>query len=412
MKRQLTFLSFLAFGIFVSAQSTTVNLSLQPDYSDEVFFDFSANTFQSFPVSNWDLAFLRNGQFSFATRINTGVGIEVYEASNDPADWATIDVANIGNWTRLFNSDTTWTVGAFDKGTATYGWGEYNPTNHHVEGKVVFVLKYADGSFKKFMIEDFYGGYTFKYADWNATTSTWGADENYVLPNSTNPNNLFNYFSLVTDSEVIAAPEVDDWDIVFKKYATDLGGTMYPVTGVLHKPGTTVAENIEPGGNGNTSNLQYFDDINVIGYDWKTYSGSGYTLDPDLYFYLKQEDGTIYRLHFLSFDGSATGNVSFEYEDVTAQMGTVAFNAENSFSVFPNPSTDGQVQILYETNTGSGTPGRVAVFSLTGKKVFETQLENNGFYNQTLDLSNLSSGVYLLRFQAGKFLGTKKVVLK
>lgn len=44
MKRQLTLLSIFAFGIFVNAQTTTVNLSLQPGYSDEVFFDFSTNT--------------------------------------------------------------------------------------------------------------------------------------------------------------------------------------------------------------------------------------------------------------------------------------------------------------------------------------------------------------------------------
>lgn len=399
------------FAFTINAQTTTVNLSLQPGYSDEVFYDFSTNTAQLVSVNTWDLAFLRDGQFSFATRINDGAGIEVFQASNNPSDWANIDVANIASWTQLFNSDTTWTVGAFDQGTATYGWGEYNPANHHVEGTAIFVLKYADGSFKKFMIEDFYGGYTFKYADWNATTSVWETDESYTLPNSNNPNNLFNYFSLISDSEVSVAPAMNDWDIVFRKYTTDLGGTMYAVSGVLQNPNLTVAENIEPNGNGDTSNLQYLTEINTIGYDWKTYTGSGYSIDPDKYFYLKYADGTIYRLHFLTFEGSTTGNLSFEFEDVTGQMSTVVFNAENSFRVFPNPSSDKRIQILYENNS-TGENGNVRIFSLTGEKVFETQLKNNGFYNQTLNLSTLPTGIYLLKFQVGQFSSTKKIVLK
>lgn len=295
------------------------SISLQPGYSDAVYYKFSNNTAQSFTASDWDIAFLRTDPMSIGVRVNDGAGIEVYEASNDPANWANIDPANIANWTQLFNSDTTWTVGAFDKGSATYGWGEYNMANHHVEGSIVFVLKYADDSFKKFMIEDFYGGYTFKYADWNATSSTWEADENYVLPNSNNPDNQFNYFSLITDSEVIAAPAMSDWDLVFKQYSTDVGdGMMYPVTGVLHNPDVSVAENTEPNGNADTSNLQYSDDINTVGYDWKKYDmeAGSYTLNPDKYFYLKDANGTVYRFHFTAFGGSSTGDLTLEYEQI------------------------------------------------------------------------------------------------
>lgn len=410
MKHLFIFLAAFLFVGMANAQTTTVDQSLEPNYTHELFFDFSTNTGSSSPVNAWDIAFLRNSSYAFATRINDGAGIEVYQASNDPADWANIDITNIGSWTQLYNSDTTWAIGAFDQGTATYGWGEYNPVSHHVEGTAIFVLKYANGSFKKFMIEDFSSGYTFKYADWNTGTSSWEADETYTLPNSNNPNNLFNYFSLTTDSEVNVAPPTNDWDVVFRKYVTDLGGTMYPVSGVLSNPNISVAENIEPNGNGDTSDLSYSADINAIGYDWKSYGSGGYTIDTDTYFYLKNEDGTIYRVHFLSFEGSATGNLSFEYKNVTDQMGTIGFGSENSFSVFPNPSSDKHIQILYENNLKNGQ-GAVSLFSLTGKKVFEAKLKNNGFYNQTLDLSKLSSGVYLLKFQSGEFTTTKKIIL-
>lgn len=412
MKQQLTFLCLFAFGFFATAQQTTVNLSLQPDYTDQVYYQFSTNTSQTFSAASWDIAFLRTNAMSTGIRVNDGAGIKVYEASNNVADWGTIDPANSGNWTELFNSDTTWTIGAFDQGSATYGWGDYNSANHHVEGSVIFVLEYADGSFKKFMAEDYFGGYTFKYADWNATNSIWEADETYVFSNATNPNSQFNYFSLTTDSEVLAAPEMGNWDLVFKKFTTDVGGgMMYPVTGALHNSNVTVAENSEPNGTPDTSNLQFSEEINTIGYDWKNFDGSSYILDADNYFYLKYADGTVYRFHFLTFEGGSTGNLSFEYEDVTNLMSTTVFDAENSFRIFPNPSTDGRVQVLYENNQANGN-GSVAVFSLTGKKVFETQLKNNGFYNQTIDLSMLSSGVYLMKFQVGDYSDTKKIILK
>lgn len=412
MKQSLFVVCFLTLSFLVKAQETTVNLSLQPSYTEQVYYQFSTNTTHNFSAEDWEIAFLRTGDFAMTTRINDGTGIEVYQASDNPADWGTIDPSNIATWTQLFNSDTTWANGAFDNGTATYGWGEYNPMSHHVEGIVVFVLKYADGSFKKFMIEDFFGGYTFKYADWNATTSTWDADETYELPNSTNPNYEFNYFNLNTDSEVIASPEMTAWDLVFNRYTTDVGGgAMYLVTGVLHNSAVTVAENIEPNGNGDTSNLNFSEEINTVGYDWKSFSGTEYTLNPDKYYYLKEEDGTVYRFHFTSYEGSATGNISFAYEDVTGQLSNVVFDSENSFSIFPNPSTDKRIQVLYETKLVNGEEGKISVFSLTGKKVYETKLKKDGFYAQTIDLSTLSNGIYLVKVEMNNASETKKLIL-
>lgn len=406
--KQSFFLLFISIGFSLNAQMTTVNLSMQPGYADRVFYKFSNNTSQSFSAESWDLAFLRTSSMAIGTRVNPD--IEVYEASNDPTDWNSIDPTNIGNWTQLYNSDVTWEVGAIDNGSATYGWGEYNVGNHHVEGTVVFVLKYPDNSLKKFMIEDFFGGYTFKYADWNETTSSWETDETYTLSNSTNTGHMFNYFSLQTDSEVNASPALQDWDMVFLQYLTDVGGgMMYPVTGVFHNSEVKVAENNEPNGTPDTSNLIFSEDINSIGYEWKNFNGTSYDIETDTYYYLKYPDETVYRFHFTSFDGSSTGNLAFEYEDVTHLMSTVVFDNKNSFSIFPNPSSDGRVEILYENQTTGN--GNVAVFSLTGKKVFETQLKDKGFYNQVLDLSDLAQGVYLVKFEAGGFSTTEKIIL-
>ncbi|WP_121665621.1 T9SS type A sorting domain-containing protein [Mesonia aquimarina] len=403
---------FILCGIFIAnAQETTVNLSLQSNYSDEVYYKISTDQSEAYTATNWDLAFLRIDNINKAIRVNEGKGIEVYEASNTASDWASIDVNNIANFTQLHNSDTDWGIGALDNGSATWGWGEYNINgNHKVTGTIIFVLKYADGSFKKLFIEEYFGAYTFKYASWNETNSSWENETTTTVSNSSNPNQIFNYYNLETDSEVIASPATEDWDLVFKKYSTDVGGgMMYTVTGVLHHPNLTVAENIEPNGNGDTSNLSYSTDINTIGYDWKSFNGSAYDLDPELFYYVKYADGTIYRLHFTDFEGGSTGNLSFTTEDVTNALSTTVFDAENSFSIYPNPSTDKKITLLYENNSAENT--QVAIYDMSGKKVFQQKLAPNGFYNKEINLASLESGAYILKYATGNFTTTKKLIL-
>ncbi|MDR6300412.1 T9SS type A sorting domain-containing protein [Mesonia maritima] len=409
MKR-ITILFILCGILIANAQETTVNLSLQANYSDEVYYKISTDHTETYSAENWDLAFLRIDNSNKAIRVNEGKGIEVYEASNTPSDWANINVANIANFTQLHNSDTDWGIGALDNGSATWGWGEYNMSDHTVTGSIIFVLKYTDGSFKKLFIEEYFGAYTFKYATWNETNSTWENETTATVANTSNPNRIFNYYNLSTGSEVIASPTAEDWDLVFKKYTTDVGGgMMYTVTGTLHNPDVSVAENIEANGNGDTSNLSYSTDINTIGYDWKSFNGSAYELDPELFYYVKYADGSIYRLHFTDFEGGSTGNLSFTTEDVTDALSTTVFDAENSFSIYPNPSTDKRITLLYENNSAENA--KVAIYDMTGKKVFQQNIETDGFYNQSLDLSSLSSGAYILKYAAGNYTTTKKLIL-
>ncbi|MFV0572998.1 MAG: T9SS type A sorting domain-containing protein [Xanthomarina gelatinilytica] len=86
---------------------------------------------------------------------------------------------------------------------------------------------------------------------------------------------------------------------------------------------------------------------------------------------------------------------------------------EVSFKVYPNPSTNGIVNLAYDDNRLNSNNNSVSVYSITGIKVFETKLNtNNAFYNKSLDLSNLSSGTYLLQFNSGSYTTTKKLILK
>lgn len=392
----------------VSAQETTVSLSLEPGYSKNVYFDFETGQSESFDVASWDIAFMRTSAFLFAERINDGLGIEVYEASDNPDDYATINPANIDNWIQLYNSDTLWEGGAFDYGSASYGWGEYNSVTHHVTGTIVYVLKYADGNFKKFMIDDFYNGYTFKYANWNTTNSTWENPQTVVLPNSENQGKLFNFYSLTQNQSVVASPDLENWDLVFQTYTTDLG-IMYPVIGALQNPNVTVAKSTNTNVN-SIDESEYKEEINTVGYDWKQFDGSGYIVDSDTYYFLKYNNGKVFRFHFISFDGSSTGNFELAYEDVTGQMSVLNFDEKNSLSIYPNPVKGKILNLLYESNEIQ--PAKVEIYDMTGKLVAQEQLQSNGYFNHKINLNHLSKGIYILKFNSGKYSDTKKIVIE
>lgn len=414
MKKGILFIAALLVGFSAKAQVIAGSVTMGPSYANQVYYKLSNQTTNAYPHASWDIAFLRTSSFGFATRINDARNIEVYESGNT-ASWATTDVTQIANWTRLYNSETQWDLGAFDNGSATYGWGEYNPGNHHVTGAVVFVLKYANGTFRKFKIDDFFGGYTFTYATWSG--SAWSADQTVVLANAANPTNKFNYYSLENNAAVVAEPASADWDLTFTKYKTDYfgdGSMWQDVTGVLHHPDMQVAERVEPAGvPGSISGLTYVEDINTIGYDWKTFNMSNftYTVQTDKAFYVKYPSGTVYRLAFETFVGSSTGVITFNHQDVTSLLGSETFDNSNTFGVYPNPSVDKKINVVYDLK--SADKNSVAVYNLTGAKVYERQLAGQtGFFTQEMDLGQLNSGVYILQLQSGNQSATKKIVLQ
>lgn len=405
----------------LSAQVISGSVTMGAGYANQSYFKFATGTETSVTGSSWDVAFYRMSSFSFATRINDHKGISVFEVSINPNDWATIDVTDTTGWVELYNSSTEWTNGAFDNASYNsangypmgYGWGEYNISTHHITGKAIFVLEYANGTYRKFMIEDFYGGYTFKYATWDGTA--WGADVTHTIANTTNSDKIFNYYSLETDAEVTVEPAATDWDLIFTKYTEDLygdGSMMYSVTGVLQHPDVEIAQNDESIST-DTSNLTYLTDINTIGYDWKSYTGGAYVVNSDMAYYVKYADGTIYRVVFNTFEGSSTGIVTFNYEDVTDALDVTVFDNQVTFGVYPNPSYNKQVTLVYDIPGGVAANSKVSVYALNGTLVYSKEMQSGaGFYNSTLNLSSLTDGMYLLRFESGNYAETKKLILK
>ena len=410
MKTRL-FFSIFSFLLVQStfSQETTVNLSLGASYTSQVYYKLNTKTETTVAANSWDLAFFRASNYEHGIRVNDGIGIEVFEAANQATAWNTIDITNEAAWSRLYNSDTDRINGAFMQGSATYGWGEYNTATHHITGTIIYVLKYTDGSYKKFICEDFYGGYTIKYASWNG--SDWSEDKSAVISNSNNSNNTYNYFSLQNDNEVIVEPAATDWDFVFTKYFTDVSTSKYNVTGVLSSDNITVATATGD----TTNNLSYSEAINTIGYNWKSLNATWtYDVDSELKFYVKDKDEKIYKLYFTEFGGSSTGNLVFNFEDVTQTLGIEEIGESIAFGIYPNPvRSDKKINIVFDVNKVNKNENKIEIYNLSGQKVLATSITNSlGFYNKEINLSSLNSGIYMLKFTSGNYQKTKKIVIQ
>ncbi len=409
MKKILLTAFAIATTLCTIAQET-IDVSMGAGYTSEVYYKLDTQTAITFQADSWDVAFLRNDDFNLSARVNDGIDIKVFEVADTPEQYGSVDVSNQNDWVELVNGNTNWEDGAFMQGSATFGFGEYNPATNHVEGTIVFVLQYDDGTYRKMIIEDYFGAYTFKYATWDG--STWSSDTTATVANTSNPDNRYNYYSLQNNQEVIAEPSEDNWDFVFRKYTSFINppGQNYVVSGALHNPNVAVAQNQETS-DADPNGLDYLEEINTIGYDWKSFTGT-WNIDSDQKYYLKYDNNTVFRMYFTDFGGSASGDLSFVLQDVTDLLGFESISENLSFGMYPNPSLDGTVTIVYENKNTAAATNTIRIYAVNGAQVYKTTtLNNNGFFTQQLDLSFLDSGMYVLQFESGDTTISKKLIL-
>ncbi len=72
-------------------------------------------------------------------------------------------------------------------------------------------------------------------------------------------------------------------------------------------------------------------------------------------------------------------------------------------SFYPNPVTAGKIYI----NSKTSNDKLVTIFDVLGKKVFQTTLTS-----KELNISNLSSGVYFIKFEEDNSSATRKLIVR
>jgi hypothetical protein len=77
-----------------------------------------------------------------------------------------------------------------------------------------------------------------------------------------------------------------------------------------------------------------------------------------------------------------------------------------SVHVYPNPATD-NVTISLSSHEG----GIIDIYSITGNLLRESMIEK-GSHTAIINVSGLSSGIYLVRIQSGNTMINRKLVIK
>jgi hypothetical protein len=412
-KTLLTTLCLLAISL-TNAQTIIDTVSIGAGYANQKWYSLQ-NDEQGFaPKNNWDIAFDPSG-FGTSIHINSVIGTMLWTyPSADTTGWATVDTTGINTWKPKYNSDTSWVIGAFDKGAITsnandVGWGIYNSITHIITGDSLFVIKLSNGAYKKLWIINCTGtGYNFKYADLNGSNL-----QTKFISKSAYANKIFGYYSLQTNTALDREPVTTaNWDLLFTQY-TAFVPTPYTVGGILSNKGVKVAQvdNVSnPVTFNNWFGQTYKTAINEIGYDWKAFTSS-WLIAQDTVYFVKSKTGDYWKMRFTGFGGSSNGNYIFSKE----KLSTVGIKENNdvkaSISIYPNPSNGSNVTLLYDLENNY-TNAELNVIDITGKLILRETLNNTiGFYSHTINTQNLKAGVYVVSIQLNNSTIQQKLIV-
>lgn len=197
----------------------------------------------------------------------------------------------------------------------------------------------------------------------------------------TGMNNAVLKFDMAFDLE-------QDWDVVYLEYSTNQGES-WEVLGTADDP--------------NWYNSNY--DVNqlTIGKQWTGTDATIKEYSHDVSF-LANESNVIFRFSFLSDQFVNNEGVLID-NFVIENVATVSDTAFNAISIYPNPS-NGIFTIERKTQENL----KIAVYDFTGKCVFtKTNITTT---MATINLENLSNGIYFVTLATDQNTITKKLIKK
>lgn len=421
-KSILTLLVVLSTTFVLSAQKF-IQVPTGAGYSKQAYYKLSTDAVTSLNNDSWDLAFSTVGSIDVGVSVNESTTstsgapapeLEVYLTSAKSfAD--TITATKLGQ--RLYNDETSWLDGgalntvADSTNAFDFGWGLYNFSNHTLVGNRVFAIKLRSGSYKKFIIQSFAGGtYNLKYANFDGSEEKTAA-----IKKADFAGNSVALFSFGTGTTL---PALGAWDLVFCRYVTPLfdgqNTIPYPVTGVLSANNVKVAEikGVDPT---KVTYAAYKDSLktklDIIGYDWKSFSfTAGWIIPKDLFYLVKTADNHIYKLVFVDFEGSTTGISTFEKTDLGIISAVRNLNSNfKEASIYPNPVIN-EATVAF-TLKQSRDNVQLLVRDVAGRTLWNTQVDaQEGLNAVQLPALNLPQGMYFLSIGNGKDVVTLKVM--
>ncbi len=416
MKTILLSITSLVLTLVTQAQTVvTDTVSIGTGYANQTWYSLQNGEQGTAPKNNWDLSFDVSGMGS-SIYINSVTGTQLWLYPNgDTSAWSTMDTAGLTTWTPLYNSDTSWKYSAFDATMNTVdpfdvGWGVYSMITHSVIGDSLYIIKLSDNSYRKLWIQTLANGeYDFRFAHLDGTNDL---SSNLVKANYTNKN--FGYYSLQNNTAIDREPVDTLWDLLFTQYTAFIPQP-YTVSGVLFNKGVTVAKAdliADVSTYTDWTSWSFSPLINEIGYNWKSFNGTGYDIRDSVVYFIQSEQGDIWKLLFTGFGGSANGNYIFTKEKLsTTGIASSTTTPAINMSLYPNPSTNGNVNLLYSIDRPASKVN-VEIYDMTGKIVRGEELNSGeGFYNHNIFTSGLNTGLYIVKLTVnGKTIQQKLIV--
>ncbi|MBK22223.1 MAG: hypothetical protein CMP63_07955 [Flavobacteriales bacterium] len=411
---------FSAFSMYGQVIDT---VSTGASYVNDVYYSLENGEIHSVERENWDIAFASGG-YGSTILTNEGSGTSLYFYSGgDTSAWSSIDTSGISGWTKYYNSDSTWSIGAFSQtstgdydpvfNTYDMGWGVYSMDSHVVSGDSLFVIKLSNGNFKKLWIDRLQSGvYYFKYADLDGSNLV---HDTVVKSQYVNKN--FAYYSIQNSTKLDREPENSTWDLLFTKYNTPVnsqyGLTPYGVTGVLSNEGVQVNKvSGVHNEDADTLSTSFVSDIASIGWSWKSlnYSTFQYEVGDSTTHFVKTTTGDVWKLVMTGFGGSANGNYYFTKEKMLLSVDAEESLTVLDLSTYPNPATDFLNIVLHQNNADDLY---VSVYTLSGSLVYSSNFAGNaGLNNLQLNVRDFSKGLYLINVENQELSVQQKFVVK
>jgi len=385
-------------------------------YANDVWYSFENGVVASAERNTWDIGFYTN-TWSAGVIINDGIGTELVTYGNgDTSSWNAIDTTGMAGWKRLYNSDTIWEDGAFNRnalGHPDYGWGIYNMVSHDVVGDSIYIVKLANGSYKKLWIErknSTNNTFYFTVANLDGTNQF-----SETLDVSPYEEKLFVYYNLSIGMVIDREPAKDSWDLMFSRYMgivfdNDGNPSNYVVVGVLNNVGTGANENhpVSPDFvEWYAQPMEFYK--TVIGSDWKYFDMNtfSYSVTDSLVYFVQSLKGDIYKFVPISFSGMGEGKTVFSHELIS--MVNVSENiADAEIRIFPNPASD-QVNIDL---TGLATEKvTLEIYDLSGRLLLQ-QEQMNSANTLKFSVQEFKKGLYLLQVRTAEKVYSQQLIVK
>ena len=135
-----------------------------------------------------------------------------------------------------------------------------------------------------------------------------------------------------------------------------------------------------------------------------------YSVEPYRCYFVKDLQDKVWRIIFTSFEGSSTGNIEFNAQEMTSSTSISQLQSDiSTFEIYPNPITDNNLTVVFD-NSSKNT--ELNIFDITGKNVYQELFEGIGFQAKSINLPNLNNGVYIVSFSSKGSIFQKKLVVR